>query len=304
MKLLISCLVLSLTILLPAQQVNEKLIEDLLSTRDEKAFAEILKKASLAKLPTQTILEARFLYLIDQQDTAALAKLSHELLAVRDDFSPKVSTIFSLKEDWLAIIEFTQALDHLQQGNEALFKKHITEAFWLSPNQAGAYAPYIDQLRLKHAMSEVLISPKLELKNLLAANSQPILNPQSPLTILYFWSPWSREFSETIDDFKSTCSVAKKAKVPVICVLAEQSEEVEIDAKALISESKTSESAAWLLDSKHMELSTMLRIQNIPTVVLVSKQGKVLFNGHPSDPKLWTTLQSKVKGFQRPEQTH
>lgn len=300
MKLLISYFTLALTTLLPAQQVDENLIESLLSTRDENAFSEVLKKAELAQLPKQTLLEARFLYFVDQQDTQALAKLSHELIAARDEFSPKLSSIFSLKEDWLAIIEFTQALDHLQQGNEALFKKHITEAFWLSPHQAGAYAPYIDKLRLKHAMSQVQVSPKLELHSLLTKKLQPVLSQESPVTLLYFWSPWSREFTETIDDFKATCLAAKQSNIPVLSVLAEQSKEVELDAKSLISETQIDTSAEWLIDTQHMDLSTLLRIQNIPTVVLLSKQGKVLFNGHPTNPLLWSTLEKTVDGFKRP----
>ena len=62
-----------------------------------------------------------------------------------------------MKEDWLAVIEYVQAIAALKKGDKAAFKTHITEAFWLSPRQASAFAPHIDRMRLEEAMRAVKI---------------------------------------------------------------------------------------------------------------------------------------------------
>jgi hypothetical protein len=35
----------------------------------------------------------------------------------------------------------------------------------------------------------------------------------------------------------------------------------------------------------------MLEIDSIPRMILVGPDGKVLYNGHPQDPGLWSALQ-------------
>ena len=44
-----------------------------------------------------------------------------------------------------------------------------------------------------------------------------------------------------------------------------------------------------------------LRIKNLPTMVLVSTEGKVLFNGDPSDDEFWTALKKIDAGIVRPD---
>jgi hypothetical protein len=44
----------------------------------------------------------------------------------------------------------------------------------------------------------------------------------------------------------------------------------------------------------------MLRIQNLPTMVLVSPEGSVIFNGHPSEDGLWDALLKLAPDVKRP----
>ncbi|MFL2657906.1 MAG: hypothetical protein ACJ0HK_03980, partial [Akkermansiaceae bacterium] len=46
----------------------------------------------------------------------------------------------------------------------------------------------------------------------------------------------------------------------------------------------------WLVDTEKSSLGSLMRVSSFPTVVLVSDKGKILFNGDPSDRRLWQTL--------------
>lgn len=254
----------------------------LFSSLSPDEFNKALTQATLAKVPKQTLLEARFIYYVDQADYQALAKLSNELLPLQDSFNSQISQIFTLEDDWKAIVKYTLALNNLEQGDAQDFEKNIKEAFWLSPRQAGAFAPHVEQFKLELAMKTVKIDSELTQENLLEPTKIRILEPDKDINILFFWSPWSREFTETVDDFTALCSLAKEHGITVRAIIAEQSDKVNQDATGFINEAKIAPSALWLKEEPTLKLSTTLRIQSIPTVVLADKHGKILFNGHPS----------------------
>ena len=51
----------------------------------------------------------------------------------------------------------------------------------------------------------------------------------------------------------------------------------------------------WLVEPTGAPLSQLLEIDTIPRAVLVSPDGKVLYNGHPGDPALTASL-TKLDG--------
>jgi hypothetical protein len=95
----------------PASSPSEIALDHLLSERGspqalEKAIAEARKN----QISEQAILEARFLYHVDQREDAAIAAMLPEFIKQRDLFKLEDSEIFSTKEDWLAVIEYVQAI--------------------------------------------------------------------------------------------------------------------------------------------------------------------------------------------------
>lgn len=283
---------------------NQQLIDTLFSSRDSDEFHAAIEKAKKAGISEQATLEARFLYYVDKQDEKALADLSRELVPLYDKFDASNSEAFALKEDWQAIIQYTQALAALQAGKRDDFKKHITEAFWLSPRQASSFAPYIDKLRLDEAMRTVTIPADLTLPSILAEHPNfkfEEANKDHSAILLHFWSPWSQEIELTLEDLASTTKEAKKHKIAVVSVLAERSGEVEEDALRFIRESADHIPCFWVKDHTTTPLSQLLRVQNVPTMALIDSKGKVLFNGHPSDPALWNTLKKVAPDFKKPD---
>ena len=46
----------------------------------------------------------------------------------------------------------------------------------------------------------------------------------------------------------------------------------------------------------------LFRIDSIPRMVLISPAGKVLYNGHPNDPKLWAELKKLAPDLTEPKE--
>jgi len=282
---------------------REAVLDTLLSERGSpEAFAKALAQAREIKLPEQAILEARFLFHVDRHEDAALADMLPEFLKRRDTFKISESEIFALKEDWLAVVEYVQAIAALRKGDNAAFKKHITEAFWLSPRQGAAFAPHIDRLRLNEAMRTVRIDFAGALTPLAGGDPVPL---QTILTdrkaiVLHFWSPWSRECEEALPEIPATTALLAKAGIAFASIIPERAPAVVANARALVDQLKEP-TAAWFVDDEEAPLHRTLRLQSVPLAVLVSPEGRILFNGHPDDNLFWSALAEVAPGLVRPQ---
>ena len=228
--------------------------------------------------------------------------MAPELVRKRDSFDPENSEIFSVKEDWLAIVHYAQAIAALQQGDKANFKKHITEAFWLSPRQAQAFAPHIDQLRLNEAMKLITIDPGKLMQPQQGGKPTTLrdLMRGHKATILHFWSPTSQEVQLNLPDFVITTQSCKEQNILVLSILVGHYPGILEDAESIRKEDAADAQCTWLIESNTKPLSDLLRVRDIPTMVIISTDGKILFNGHPSDADFWLTVQKVSPDFKRP----
>lgn len=278
-------------------------LERMLSERGAPdALDAAIKKAREQGVSDQAILEARFLYHVDKREDDKIAAMLPEFLKRKDVFKLEDSEIFAVKEDWLAVVEYVQAIAALKKNDRDGFKKHITEAFWLSPKQGSAFAPHIDRLRLDEAMRSVKIDGAIKLPSLLANDPLELatLLRERKAMLLHFWSPWSRECEASMPDFKVTATELEKHGVAVASVLAESTPEAAKDAKEIVAGLGDKPPGVWLLDREVDPLLRLLRIQNLPSMVLISADGGVLFNGHPSEDGLWQALSKMAPQVKRP----
>jgi thioredoxin-related protein len=274
---------------------KEAILAKLLTIRDSpEELAKAISEARELKVPELSILEARFLYLVDQHDTASIAALSLEFEKISGNFSLNDSEIFTTKEDFLAVVEFTKALDFLIKNDNENFKQHIKEAFWLSPSQSPAFKPYIEQLRISELIKVTMIDVKQKLYSL--ENKEEIVleslfTKNKPLLLL-FWSPWGIECETTLSEITD---ITKKISVDTInftSIVVDSKNDTIFEAKKFISDPKNHFGKTNIADVKVNSLAAQLRVTNLPTVVLLSPEGKILFHGEPSDKKFETTLRS------------
>lgn len=287
-----------------AMSPREDAIEQLLSERESpEALAKAVARARTLGVSEQAILEARFLFHVDRAEDKEIAGLLPEFMALKDKFKLTDSEIFGSVDDWLAVTEYVQALDSLQKGDKAGFKQHITEAFWLSPRQGAAFAPHIDRIRLMDAMKQVKLDFTKAYADTLSDKTVTlggIVGERKGL-LLHFWSPWSRECEATLGDFFITAEHLIGNDIAVASVLPETSAKVITDAKAMLAATGKKVPGAWIVDTKKDPVSTKLKVQSVPAVVLISAEGRILFNGHPTDGEFWEALVEINPAIVRPE---
>jgi len=284
-------------------EAKQAAMEKIFSQLTPEQLPPALEKARKAGVHEQVILEAHFLNLVDQENYHAIAQLAPKLLKFRDSFSPDRSEIFAVKEDWLSIVEYAQALAALEKGDKASFKKHITEAFWLSPRQGQAFAPHINKLRMKEAMAKITLSPQLKLTPLDGEKSTTLgeLSKEKKGTLLYFWSPMSEEVYQDLKNFIAISQLCKKNDIAVVSFLVGYNDDILADAKLWAKEDAKDAACSWMVDPKTGKISNLLRIMNIPTSVIVSPEGKILYNGTSAKADFWKQLQTLAPNIQRPK---
>ncbi|MFK7909806.1 MAG: hypothetical protein AB8F34_04305 [Akkermansiaceae bacterium] len=286
----------------PPADPKEDALEQIFSSMGDENFPTALAEAKKAGLHPQILLEARFLHHVDQRDNKAIAAMADEFIALTDKFDPDNSEVFSLKEDWSAVVHYTQALAALEKGDKEGFKKHITEAFWLSPKQAQAFAPHIEQLRLRDAMASITLDPNRSLKD--QETGKPVsigqLLADKKALILHFWSPMSQEVQVNMPDFILTSQACDAQNIAVASILVGKYPGILKDAETLRKEDAIKAASSWIVDSDKDTLSNKLRIASIPTMVIVSPEGKILFNGQPSNKEFWKTVKTVAPNFTRP----
>jgi len=280
-------------------------VDLMLSVRDSpEKLDEAITRARALGASEQAALEARFLFHVDRHEDEAIAALAPEFIKRKSGFRLEDSEIFGVEEDWLAVVEYVLAIQALEKDDRDGFKRHITEAFWLSPKQGAAFAPHIDRLRLEEAMKSVRVDFTREHEALdgKRVRLSDIIGERKAV-ILHFFSPWSRECEESLPDFATTSKALEAADVSVATLVGESSAAVKEETLALLAASNTPPPGVWLLDDRTSPLSRTLRIQSAPTMVLVSRDGAVIFHGHPSDQALWDAVTGIAPTFRRPATT-
>jgi len=226
-----------------------------------------------------------------------------EFTKLADSFRIEDSAIFGVKEDWLAVREYVQAIAALKKGDKDAFKSHITEAFWLSPQQASAFAPHIERMRLEEAMQRVKIDFEIKLKALANGEATALksLMGDQKAVLLHFWSPASRECEESMADFITTAKALAKMKITLVSILPDDSAAILTKARAMVQPLGVNAPGAWLIDQKENPLARELRINKLPGFVLVSNEGGILFNGEPTDDQFWDALKKIDPQIVRPD---
>lgn len=239
-------------------------------------------------VPEQTILEARFLYHVEHKNDQGIIDLLPIWEKQEKTFTLDHSEIFATREDFLAVVEFARALKALAANKREDFKKHITEALWLSPGQSSAFTPYIENLRLSEHIQQATIDLQTQLTDLDQKNPQTLkaqLGDNRGL-LLNFWSPWSPDCDTAMMDLSTICPSLEKEKIALASILIDGRTEILAEAREFLKQQSPSLPGPQWLDLTNNSLAARLRVTDLPTLVLLNAEGKILFHGRPGDPRL------------------
>lgn len=288
----------------PVGTPREVALDNLLAERDSiKELDAAIAAAKKLGIGEQTILEARFLYHVDRREDDAIAAMLPEFLKHNEAFKLEDSAIFSVKEDWLAVVEYVQAIAALKKGDKDAFKSHITEAFWLSPRQASAFAPHIDRMRLEESMRSVRIEFETRLLPLSGGDAVSLksLMKDKKAMMLHFWSPASRECEATLPDYVATAKALGEKGLAMVSIMPGSPPTILTDAATMLKPLGKNPPGAWLIDQTESPLARELRVKTLPLFVIISNEGRVIFNGDPTDDGLWDALKKIDPRLIRPD---
>ena len=277
---------------------NLEIADRLLATPERDAFLKGCGRAAAQGMPAQTILEIRFLHLVEHGDRAQLAELSKDLETFQEPFQVDNSLIFAVPEDFQAILEYTKALVSLEADDDAAFKKHITEAFWLSPKQSQLFGQHIEQRRLNKYLKELVVDLSRPIPDQLARGeniAMAELAKDRPAILLNFWSPWSNSVEEDLPTVRDHAHKLKEFGIPMVSVLMDGNDQHRLEADLFVTTKAFDLPSRWLLDHTKNSLTDLLRISEVPAFILLTPAGKVLYHGKMDDPRFLATLANVLK---------
>lgn len=265
---------------------REAALETLLAERrSPEAHQVALEAARRHGVSPQAMLEARFLFHVERRDEAAIVALLPELTAASDGFRLEESAICSVREDWLAILEYARALAALRSGDEAGFKAHITEAFWFSPGQAAAYAAHIEQYQNRQLMQRMRVDLQQGYQPM---DGSPVKSLASVLEgkrglVLHFWSPWSGENA----DFIRMAEQLHERGLAVLSLVSDSPSHMAAEARdSLPSQPMPAKTGGWGIDLGAGKIARGLRIRSLPCIVWVRPDGSIGYHGPPDGEAL------------------
>lgn len=254
----------------------------------EEAILAMAKEASRGGIPRQQIIEAKLVWGLRHQNTAFLLKILPEVEILAASFDPANAAAMPNAEAVKGFAAYIKALKAGEAKDEAGFKQNILEAVWLNPLQAPVFAQAIAKHQVEAKMAALTVDLKTPLTNSMgeATTLQDQLGGGKAL-LLDFWASWCGPCMNLMPALKKKAAALSSHGI-VVAAMNKDDADAEATAERVRLEQRAI--LPWLVEPPERPYTKGLEINTIPRMILLSPEGKVLFNGHPEDPALWTAL--------------
>lgn len=256
-------------------------------TSEEELLA-LAKEANKAGVPRQQIIEAKLVWGLRHQDTKFLMKILPEVEILATSFDSASAAVLPNAEAVTSFVSYIKALKAGDAKDESGFKRNILEAIWLNPQQAPVFLQSIEKFRRESKMGMLIVDLKIPLTTSMgeATTLHDQLGGKKAL-LLDFWASWCGPCMNLMPALKKK---AEKLSANGVVVVAMNKDDENAESIAERIRKEQNASLPWLVEPADRPYSKAFEIDSIPRMILLSPEGKVLFNGHPEDPALWTAL--------------
>lgn len=250
-------------------------------------FAVALQQGKKAGLAPQLLLEAQIAQALYSRDMAALLALKQPLVALGANLDQETSRLFTNRKSYDSMVQGIMALNAGQKEDPAAFEKHIKEALWLAPEPLQMlYLQWLNGYRLDEAMKKVVVP--FDQKIVKAEGGEVMLKEllgENKALLLDFWASWCAPCMIAMDEVNEKSAKLAAQGVVMVGINTEGSAEIATNVK-----NQKQIQVPWLLEEIGGPYTTLLQTMTFPRVVLVSADGKVLYNGNPENPALKQAL--------------
>ncbi|WP_395747297.1 TlpA family protein disulfide reductase [Prosthecobacter sp.] len=254
----------------------------------EEELLALGKEANKAGVPRQQIIEAKLVWGLRHQNTAFLSKILPEIEIMAGSFDSTNAAVLQNADAVKSFISYIKAVKAGEANDNAGFKQNILEAIWLNPQQAPVFMQAIEKFRLQAKMAEMVIDLKTPLTTSMgeATTLKDQLGGGKAL-LLDFWASWCGPCMSLMPALQKKAAALSPHGI-VVAAMNKDDEKAEETAERIRQELNAT--MPWLVEPSERPYTNALEVASIPRMVLITPEGKVLFNGHPEDPALWTAL--------------
>ena len=262
----------------------------------EADFDSAYATAEEAGIDAPTLLESKVLRLLGGGDLQAVLALIPALEENVDLFTIGEGGFFSTKSQAYGLVENLKAMKAREEGNWEAFEAHVKEGFWKSPELSNMFGisrlvtERHNSLAQKEAMNSLKLPLDLAIQSVDGTTTTlgDMVSGQKAV-LLDFWASWCGPCIALMPELKHKAEVLPSQGVYVAGMNTDRSDQIRLAREV---QEKHGMNMPWLIEPESSPYSTALMINSIPRMILVGPEGNVLFNGHPMDPELSSTLSS------------
>lgn len=271
----------------PAKEIMQRLFGQGAS---EAELLALIKEANHAGIPRQQVIEAKLIWGLRHQDAAFLMKILPEVEILASSYDPAFAAVLTDVQSVQAFVAYINALKAQGGGDGAAFKQNILEAIWLNPQQAPVFLQTIEKHRLETKMKSLVVDLKLPLTTSQgeATTLGDQLGSDGKALLIDFWASWCGPCMSLMPALKKKAAVLRPHGI-IVAAMNKDEQDAEATAERIRREQGAD--FPWLVEPSERPYTKAFDVRSIPRMILLSPEGKVLFNGHPEDPALWTEIQ-------------
>lgn len=203
---------------------------------------------------------------------------------------------FSTKSQFQGFVEISKAIVAFQKDDLEAFEAHAVVGFVKAPELISAFGvdQMMMQIRQSEAQAEMMRSMSVPMDMIVsnAVGESKALSEwlgDDKALLIDFWASWCGPCIRLMPALKEKSDQLGAQGIAVVAMNTDVADG-QAETASKVQEAQGMSGVTWLLDNGGGELSGMLQIDSIPRMVLISPEGKILYNGHPQDPSLGDAL--------------